>query len=135
MNHIFRGHVEKGKNILDEPERYMVHVASLEGKKTEHILRKSRETRSDRQNRYYWGVVVELLAAHCGYTPEEMHDALKIKFLSPDGVVYEDGFGLIKVSSSARLKVNEFIQYTNDIVIWAAQELQVYIPDPTSVEF
>ena len=129
---IFRGHVEKGRNILDEPERYMVHVAGLEGKRTEQTLRKNRETRSDRQNRYYWGVVIELLSQHCGYSPEEMHEALKIKFLSDRTM---DDHGLVKVRSSAKLTTDEFIQYTNEVVIWAAQSLQIFIPDPTSVEF
>ena len=129
---IFRGHVEKGKNILNEPERFMVHVASLEGKKTELTLEKSNERRSTRQNRYYRGVVCELIAEHCGYTNDEAHDALKIRFLSDRT---ENEHGLTRVRSTTSLSVDEFIYYVNEVVRFAAQDLQVYIPDPTSVEF
>jgi hypothetical protein len=129
---IHRGKVEKGKLILEDPSRYLLRIASLEGKRVELSLKKYRENRSDNQNRYYWAVVVELLANHCGYAPEEMHEALKIKFLSSQP---RDEHGLVKIGSTARLNTDEFIQYTNKIVIWAATELQVFIPDPSQVEF
>lgn len=39
------------------------------------ILKIKKPSRSESQLRYYW-IVVGLLADHCGYTSEEMHDAL-----------------------------------------------------------
>jgi hypothetical protein len=130
MQPIFRGKVEKGKLLLDDPSRYLVRIASLEGKKIELTLKKSQETRSLQSNRYYWGVVVKVLADHCGYDSDEMHEALKFKFLSDKCM---DDKGLVRIGSTASLTVDEFIQYTNKVVMWAAQDLQVYIPDPTQV--
>lgn len=132
MNPIFRGRVEKGKLILDDPSGYLVKVASLEGKKVELTLKKSQSIRSTRANRYYWGVVIKVIADHCGYMPEELHEALKFKFLSDKCM---DDKGLVKIGSTASLSTDEFIQYTNKVVMWAAQDLQVYIPDPTQVEY
>lgn len=130
MQPLFRGKVEKGKLILEDPEKYLLRIASLEGKRIELSIKKYRENRSDRQNRYYWGVVIKLLASHCGYTSDEMHEVLKHKFLS--GAT--DKFGLVLVRSTAALDTDEFVQYTNQIVIWAAG-FGVYIPDPTQVEY
>lgn len=129
---IFQGKIEKGQLILDDPFRYQAHKASLEGKRVDLSLKKHRENRSDNQNRYYWGVVIDILSNHCGYTPDEMHDALKEKFL---GSHERDEHGLQKIKSSAKLTTDEFIRYTNEIVIWAATEMQVYIPDPSQTEF
>ena len=131
MNIIFRGSVKKGKLILDDPARYLVHLASFEGKKIELTLRKSSSQRSLKANAYYWGVVVKLIADHCGYDSDEMHEALKYKFLSNH---LEDEKGLTKIKSSASLSVDEFINYTNQVVIWAARDLQVFIPSPHEVE-
>lgn len=112
-------------------ERFHRWVRGLEGKSVEVTVRKERKGRSPQANRYYWGVVVALLSEHTGYTPEEMHEALKEKFLGEE----RDSVGLVKIRSSAGLTVDEFIQYTNRIVMWAAQSLGVYIPDPGHVDY
>jgi hypothetical protein len=129
---VFAGTIDKGKLILDQPQRYLVHLAKYEGKRIEVILRKRRSKRSDAQNRWYWGVCVEILANHCGYDPEELHDALKIKFLSDRTV---DDKGLMRVGSTARMTTDEFIGYTNKVVRWAAEYLHVYIPSPHEVDY
>jgi hypothetical protein len=84
--------------------------------------------RSLQQNRYYFGVVVELLSAHTGYTPEEMHEALKIKFL----LVKRQGLP-DTVMSTARLTKDQFCEYIEKIQRWAATEMGCVIPDPESV--
>ncbi len=129
---LFTGIIDKGKLILDQPQRYLVHLAKHEGKRIELVLRKRRSKRSDSQNRWYWGVCVEILANHCGYDSDEMHEALKIKFLSNH---QEDEKGLMRVGSTARLTTDEFIAYTNRVVRWAAESLSVYIPDPSQVDY
>lgn len=128
---IFTGSINKGKLILDQPERYLVHLASLNNRRVELILRKRRSKRSDSQNKYYWGVIIEILANHCGYEADQMHEALKYRFLSDR---QEDEKGLIKIGSTATLTTDEFIRYTNEIVRWAAG-MSVYIPDPGQVEY
>lgn len=126
---VFRGKVNGGALQVDE--RFFDYLKGLEGKDVEVVVRKKRSVRSVQQNRYYFGVVVQTLADHCGYTPEEMHEALKEKFLGSE----RDERGLIRIGSSAALSTDEFIQYTNRIVIWAAQDLGCYIPDPMAAEY
>jgi len=131
MTPIHHATISQGKLRFERPERWLVALSKLEGKKVELVLRKRRSQRSESQNRYYWGVIVEILASHCGYTSEEMHEALKVKFL---GSAHEDERGLIRVRSSAALSIDEFIRYTNEIVRWAAETLGVFIPDPGQME-
>lgn len=84
--------------------------------------------RSEQQNRYYWGVVVDLLALHTGYTPDEMHEALKMKFLLVKRPKLPD-----TVMSTARLTKDQFCLYIEEIQRWAAQEMGCVIPDPDTV--
>ena len=84
--------------------------------------------RSEQQNRYYWGVVVDLLALHTGYTSDEMHEALKMKFLLVKRPKLPD-----TVMSTAKLTKDQFCEYIENIQRWAAQEMGCVIPDPDSV--
>ena len=125
---IFRGAVQQGKLKLERPKRFAELLAKLEGAQIELVLRKYRCKRSNPQNRYYWGVVIDLLAEHCGYEPEEMHDALKQKFLQIHGDT-----ALPTVRSTASLNTLEFTNYIESIRHLAA-EMGVYIPDPNECE-
>lgn len=129
---IFTGTINEGKLILDNPQKYLVQLSYLNGKKIELILRKKRSQRSLQQNSYYWGVVIEILRNHFGYEPEEMHEALKIHFLKLEN---HKAPGLVSVKSTTRLSTDEFNAYVNRVVTWAAQEYGVYIPDPRQVEY
>jgi hypothetical protein len=84
--------------------------------------------RSTQQNRFYWGLVVDLLAVHTGYTPDEMHEALKWLFLRIKRDKLPD-----TVRSTATLTKDEFGEYIDQIQKWAAVDMGVVIPDPESV--
>jgi len=131
MNKIFSGKIEKGRLVLDTPEQFSVYISRLEGREVTVSVQKYQKNRSLPQNSFYWGVIIEIIANHCGYFPDEMHEALKEKFLSYG----MDSHGLKKIKSTATLTTDEFINYTNRIVIWAAAELGVYIPDPRQIDF
>ncbi len=127
---IFHGTVNKG--TLQVEPRFYSYLGSLEGQKVEVVVRKRRSKRSDQQNRYWWGVVIQMLSDHCGYTPQDMHDTVKCMFLSSNE---KDEFGLIKIGSTASLSKDEFSLLTNKVVRWAAENLSLYIPDPNQVDY
>ena len=81
MKKIFKGKVEKCKTVLYDQRGYDLLVASLNGKEIEITLGKPSKQRSNQENRYYWGVVIKLISEHTGYTADESHDAMRIKFL------------------------------------------------------
>lgn len=120
-----------GTFVPDSQQAYENYLSSLKDKRVEVIIRKERSERSLNQNSYYWGVVVQLIADHTGYEPEEAHEALKVKFLSDPKA---DKHGLLRIRSTTKLSTVEFNDYLNRVVRWAAQELGVYIPDPSHVE-
>ena len=126
---VFFGKVEKG--ALKADARFYAWLSALEGLDVEIVVRKKRTKRSDPQNRYYWGVAIEMLSSFTGYSREEMHDALKEKFLGSE----RDSMGLVKIRSSASLSKDEFSKYTNQVVRWAAESLGLFIPDPNQVDY
>ena len=81
--------------------------------------------RTTKQNKYYWGVCVEILSEHIGFTPEETHEILKHKFLNP-----KEAMGYSIYPNTTQLDTREFNQYIEKIQRWASMELSVVIPDP-----
>jgi hypothetical protein len=128
MNPVFSGRIEQGKVKLDNPNRYLVQIGRLEGQRIEVVLRKQKTSRSNNQNAYYWGVVLEILSEHLGYTPDEMHEILKFKFLKTVKADME------YVKSTTKLNTVEFEDYLTKIKQWAASELSCVIPDPNECE-
>lgn len=122
---IFTGHIEHGNLIFDRPDLFAIHKSGLEGKKVEVIVRKETHPRTLAMNSYYWGVIIPLIGDHLGYDKDEMHEALKVKFASQI-----DENGLTRIESTAKMTVERFIEYTEAVKRWAAEFLNIYVPDP-----
>lgn len=84
--------------------------------------------RSNEQNRFYWKVL-EIISEETGYERDELHDALKRKFIGVDQG--KDIFGnlYLKPKSSAKLKKGEFTTYLNKVIAFA-YSLEINIPTP-----
>lgn len=92
----------------------------------------TRATRSLQANAFYWACVVETLAEHTGYSPDEMHDVLKAKFL-PKRLAVQDRNGalvgeFVIGGSTVRLTTQEFTEYVRQITAWAEDQLEIEIP-------
>ena len=134
MNPMFIGRVNAEGLTVEYPDavlgRLARHLKTLAGKPVDVIVRTHRNTRTDPQNRFYFGVVVPLIAEECGYEKDEMHELLAMRFLR-----IEDD----PVTGSPRRKrtpatdTKEFGEYLDACMRFAA-ELGVYIPAPGEVE-
>jgi hypothetical protein len=98
-------------------------------------VEKWRATRSHPQNAYYWGVVVKMLSEYTGFETREMHEVLKLKFNPVFRPIVDKTSGEVKSEltipgTTRRMKKDEFSDYCERIKRWAAQDLNVYIPDP-----
>lgn len=82
--------------------------------------------RSGRSNRYLWAVVYTRIAAELGYTAEQVHLALKDKFLGRD----DPSTGLRIVPTSTTLDPVRFGEYIEQIRDWSRCFLNLYIPEP-----
>ena len=88
------------------------------------LVVKEVENRTQLQNSYYWGQVIgspsiegSLMSSETfqGYTKQELHEALKEKF---------------EVKSTAGMEQEEFTEYINKIIRWAAEFAEIYIKEP-----
>lgn len=121
---VHRGKIERGKMVLFNHQKYLVQISKLEGKEIDLTVKEHKGQRSMNQNSYYWGVVISILGDFCGYDPEEMHEALKFKFLR------KGKEGLETVTSTTDLNTKEFEEYLEKIRRWGSMELNCYIPQP-----
>lgn len=84
------------------------------------------------QNKYYWGVVLQVLSEWSGHEPEELHDYFKTQFLEECDRDLPGGTRISVHPSTRALEVEEFSAYVERVKRWAAGE-RVYIPDPNEV--
>jgi hypothetical protein len=130
MDVLFYGRVlPGGLMVIDKPTEYAQHVRSLRGRFVEVLVRKRKTKRSPKANRYYFGVVVKLLAEHCGYDPQEMHETLAMRFLRIEDCPVT---GAPRRKRTPDTDSAEFSEYVNHCIRLAA-ELGVVIPDANEV--
>ena len=125
--------VKAGKLVVRNRRAFNLALQQFTDGEVALRVEKRRATRSQQANRYYWGVVVEAVSQHTGYSPDEVHEIFKAKFL-PKKVTVADGNGEIQGEfviggTTTKLNVNEFYDYVEAIRRWAA-ELSIDIPDP-----
>lgn len=99
-------------------------------------LEKLHATRSDAQNRLYWGVYVETMSEATGYTPNECHEILKAHCLPHE--LAESGEngrlinGLVIGGSTAKLDKLQFGDYLKECARWIAERIGVAVPEPST---
>lgn len=81
--------------------------------------------RSSAQNRLWWRYMT-ILGRELGYTPEEIHDSVKVKFLAREDI----STGLTIVQSTAKLPPDRFSQLVEQVREWAFHTLGIYLPAP-----
>lgn len=97
-----------------------------------------KDKRSNPQNRYYRGVICELIGdalKDSGWEPKEcsndaVHAMLKLRFLKEDRPIGKDGEFLTVVKSTTELDKEEFGAYIEHCIRFAAEYLNVVIPEP-----
>ena len=109
------GSVINGKLNLENKDDFQNDLHKFHGEVV-LTLKELPKKKSNKQNNYYRGVIVKLLAQHIGHTENKMHEILKFKF---------------DVKSTSKLSQDEFQDYIDRIMRWSAQFLDYALPDPT----
>lgn len=123
------GTVLKGKFIPDNRGAFIMDFQRNEGRRMTVAVARETRDRSSPQNKYYWGVVIKMLSDWAGYEPEEMHEALKDRFLAmPDART-----GLRVSHSTAKMTTEKFSEYIEAVKRFAAEN-GVNIPEPGQTE-
>jgi hypothetical protein len=126
--------IKDNKLYLDQDYESYEALKELEGKRVEVTIKEYKNTRSNRANRYYWGVVIPSVFkafADVGIklvNPEQAHEAMRIKFLMEEIQVGEESFRVPK--STSRMKTDEFANYIFVIVDYLREYYNFVVPEP-----
>lgn len=82
--------------------------------------------RSSRSNAFLWAGIYGPVARELGYTPEQIHEAFKDRFLAREDLTT----GLRIVESTAKLSQDRFTQYIEQIREWSHGFLGLYLESP-----
>jgi hypothetical protein len=135
MTRVHYAHIDdQGRIHMDAPESFKRASLALAGKPAQITLGPVSNRRSDRQVKWYWGQVLELLAEHTGHTPDELHEYCKARFI-PKRLAICDGNGVViddRVigGSTTKLSTVDMAAYCEAIRQFAAEDLGLVIPDP-----
>ena len=124
----FRVAIEEGNKLrILNREGFDKFLNNFEEGTMLELVVKEIENRTQLQNSYYWGQVIgspskegSLMSNEMfqGYTKQELHEALKEKF---------------EVKSTAGMEQEEFTEYINKIIRWAAEFADMYIKEPEDI--
>ena len=136
---IFEGDIIDGKLRLLDHVKKSISLWCRTFKTGTHIeikITKYRNKRTNEQNRYYWGVVIPILADHFGHdNSEDMHEDLKLKFNPIKSKIEAEK---IIGGTTTKLSTVDFYSaedsYIERICRWAAMEYSVYVPPPQKKE-
>lgn len=124
---------ETGKLVLDDQPRWLGLLGRLRGRRVVVTLAAEKKARSLRANRYLWGVVYEILSSWSGHDPEEIHEAMKARYLPKREITLPTGEVLELPGSTAALSTADFAIYIERVKAFAAQS-GCYVPAPNEVE-
>jgi len=131
----FHAQIIDGRIKLSQGEArlYRDYLVTLEGKNVHVTVGKVKGLRTEQQMRYYWGVVVKLIADYTGDDIDTIHEFCKDKFAPRKTITVNGEARIVPGCSHDLYKDNFFADYVDHIRQWAAQELEVVIPDPNQV--
>lgn len=114
------------KAASEDIRKELLHYAN---KRITLTIEKYYKQRTSQQNRYLFGVAYKLISDHTGYTPDEVHDLLAKKFIGKKTI--KIGSETVEThETSTKLSTTDFMAYIASVQRFAAEELDVYIPDP-----
>ena len=94
-----------------------------------------KRVRSDVQNAYYWGVVIAMIVERLRELGHDVdrdltHEFLKGRFLYTELTDPTSGEVMKTPRKTSELATEEFMEYVEHIKQFAAETLDIYIPDP-----
>ncbi len=126
--------VSQGHLALSPAQRKLIaaYLKKREGQDVRLTFSQPTKTRSNQQNRYYWGCVLTFIAAETGHTTEEIHEYCKAAFM-PRAFIKLGGHEKRVTKSTTTLSTDEFEEYLDQVRAFAATELSIQIPMPNEV--
>jgi len=137
MNISSFGIIRNGKAEIPNRELFAEKLKKFEGKHVEISISTINVKRSNRFNRYYWGVVVESILfafLDLGHDVDrwDIHEFLKNKF-SYSVIILKDEPQKLPTSTSKKDNA-EFMAYVEKCRLFAHEALNIEIPEPKKLE-
>lgn len=126
---------DNGKLVFNYRDMLIDWLNENKGKKVTFEIKVDRKKRSNNQNSYYWGIVIEIMYRvfrEAGLeldTPMDAHDILKAKF-NKEVVCNNQGEVIEVVKSTTKNNTFEQEEYHEKIRKWALEFWGVIIPLP-----
>ncbi len=130
-----KAEIKDGRLIFNDHNRSLLTrwLNNLTGKRVDVIIRPFYRKRSISHNAYYWGVVLDMISKHTGYTPQELHELFKILLLRK--VIVIGGREYKTTESTAKLNSARFGKYVEQVRQFALVKFDLSIPLPNEVDF
>lgn len=131
MQTYFISQVKDGKPQFSKEQRIKLQgvFQAKEGKYVQVVVGDIEKGRSSQQNRYYFGVVLKLISDYTGDNVNDLHEYFKEQY-APKKMTKVLNEKKERPMSTTEMSTVEFNEYIERIRAFAAQELQVVIPDP-----
>lgn len=122
--------INRGKIVIDDPKQkniYETFLEEMDGIECVLRLEKWYRGRTNKQNRYYWGVIISILNNELAGAddPNDIHEYLKDQFIPKI-----DFLGSKISKGTSRMTTMEFEEYASKIRMWASRDWHVFIPEP-----
>jgi len=117
-------------------EKLQKAIQNMDGCIVEIVIRQKTKGRSNQQNKYYWGVAVEIikdgLSEEHGkaYSALDAHEEIKKNLNGFEVFDFESIKVEVNPESTATLPSEEFEELMEDLRRWGDDCLKVYIPLP-----
>ncbi len=131
-----KGEISKeGRLIFNQHNKELLRrwLNNLREKQVDVVIRPFYRKRSLSYNAYYWGVVLDMISKHTGYTPQELHGLFKILFLKK--IIVIGGKEWQSTESTAKLNNVRFGKYVEQVRQFALVKFDLSIPLPNEVDF
>ena len=126
---IWRVVVKDGKLLFHDKAGFQQYLGTLQDE-CQLVLKKWYKNRTDKENRYYWGVVVRLIADEVGEeNKDNVHDFIQLQVGNSADVA-----GVKVPAGTSHMTTAEFEDYATRVRNWASKELHVFVPLPNEAE-
>jgi hypothetical protein len=128
----FKGKVNNNRFVPENMDGFKKWMESLNEKKVELVVQKEKRSKTSKQLAYYWSVAVRIISQETGDDPDSTHAFLKSMFLKSYKVVKNKRYTVVgSVRKLTTVRMNEYVEKCRR---WGAQELNLNIPEPNSVQ-
>ncbi len=137
--------VHNGKILFEQKKEFEESLVRLDGKKLHMIVKPRVKDRSRQEEKFYRGVVVQMIAREMDTEPGVVHRMLADWFLREEEVDSK-GRRFERTLSTTELSDKAYRDYWKKCQKWAAlptgpgglgpeSGLQLYVPDPNEVDY